>query len=739
MILRPDQKKVFESLMSDEEAKRKGLPYKEKYINEYGVEDYRLYNTDKFSPAADIKRSKGYYIDANKNTAEWEDFWLQELERCLYGYSCGSLRVTGYHYNMLNYTNIEITKGGSEDGEGRATARKMSDFPRFIKAQYDYFWCIEVAEYGINKKHLKQLGMTIRINDDCLGGGLHVVVLKSRQIGWSVIASSMAGRDFAMCLAAGEKRKTFIAAGDSKYLTAADGIMTKVKSILSYYNHETNKLFYQPLANNNKEEMISGTENPHTREIEYSGGIIASRLLKNIEAARGINGYKIYLEEFGSFRDSNAVLSVIRPSVEPGGYVTGNIIAFGTGGEQGPGIEGLEELFYNPKKRNFLRVDNSHYEDDLESTGIFIPIQEAAFRFLDEWGNPKRKEALEYFEGRLEAFKEDPEEYQRELAEMPFKPTQAFRRINTNRFDTEKLIMRQEQLKANPVRVMVGDLEYIMDGQKVAGISFKENRHGKIKIVEPPIAIGDSIPNNMYIAGIDGIDMGKDIAATSTEGSDFCMVIKKRYSPLAKEGTSDKYVAWYMDRPNDETEAFEIALKLAVWYNCEINLEKTRIGVRNHFRANKTLGDQSFRFCAPPAGLSTNLGLEVNSKSFGTQATAKTNEYSDNLVKHYIKENCHLIDFPEFIDQALKYDYAKRSKFDLIVAWGMTEILDESYMLEGKQVITKVEKNYQKYGFYTDRRGVRRFGIIGEDQNDPLGLASLSRQQSNNGLKKGYY
>ena len=65
---------------------------------------------------------------------------------------------------------------------------------------------------------------------------------------------------------------------------------------------------------------------------------------------------------------------------------------------------------------------------------------------------------------------------------------------------------------------------------------------------------------NLYVAGIDGIDIGGDESATDTNVSDFCIVIKKRIRGMDEP----KYVAMYKDRPRDVRQAYETAHKLLV-------------------------------------------------------------------------------------------------------------------------------------------------------------------------------
>jgi hypothetical protein len=82
-----------------------------------------------------------------------------------------------------------------------------------------------------------------------------------------------------------------------------------------------------------------------------------------------------------------------------------------------------------------------------------------------------------------------------------------------------------------------------------------------VLVVEPPLTDENGIPfKNLYVAGIDSIDQGKDESATDNDVSDFCIVIKKRIRGL----DDPKYVAMYKGRPRRIREAYEIAHKLLV-------------------------------------------------------------------------------------------------------------------------------------------------------------------------------
>ena len=87
-----------------------------------------------------------------------------------------------------------------------------------------------------------------------------------------------------------------------------------------------------------------------------------------------------------------------------------------------------------------------------------------------------------------------------------------------------------------------------------------ENPNSKLLIVEPPQLDEETGQpyKDLYVAGIDAIDMGSQDYASDYDVSDFCVVIKKRVNGI----NEPKYVAMYMDRPSDIRQAYDIALKL---------------------------------------------------------------------------------------------------------------------------------------------------------------------------------
>ena len=78
---------------------------------------------------------------------------------------------------------------------------------------------------------------------------------------------------------------------------------------------------------------------------------------------------------------------------------------------------------------------------------------------------------------------------------------------------------------------------------------------------------------------------GKEDSAIDSDVSDFCIVIKKRAFGM----DPPKYVAMYKDRPQKIRDAYEIAMKLCVWYNCKAMLEYTKISIQKYFEQYKKI------------------------------------------------------------------------------------------------------------------------------------------------------
>ena len=218
--------------------------------------------------------------------------------------------------------------------------------------------------------------------------------------------------------------------------------------------------------------------------------------------------------------------------------------------------------------------------------------------------------------------------------------------------------------------------------------------------------------NDLYVAGIDGIDIGAAQTSKETrDPSDFCIVIKRRAFGL----NEPQYVAMYKDRPQNIREAYKIAMCMCRYYNCRINIEATRVGMITWARENKCLQ----YFMKRPRATLTDIKYGTT-KQYGTPATKTIIEQQTDLIADYVEDYGHNIWFEDMLVQLNGYNDENKTKFDIIAALGMVELADQE--LSGRQP-TKVDKEveeFQDYGYYINDKGYREFGVIPKKQSNQI-------------------
>lgn len=216
---------------------------------------------------------------------------------------------------------------------------------------------------------------------------------------------------------------------------------------------------------------------------------------------------------------------------------------------------------------------------------------------------------------------------------------------------------------------------------------------------------------NLYIGGIDSIDIGQKDSATQDKNklSDFCIVIKKRVFGMDEP----MYVAMYKDRPRDIREAYENAAKLLTYYNCQAVLESTRTAILTHFRNQKYMHLLMKR---PRSTLSD--VKRGNSKMYGAPASNKVIDHYRELIYDFVLDYSHTIAFKEFVEQLLFYSDEKKKDFDIIAAMGYCELGDEELSSKTPQAREPMGKTFSDVGWYTDSRGYKHYGVIPQTEEE---------------------
>jgi hypothetical protein len=598
-----------------------------------------LTNTQYFREAAiDFERNVqrtgiSRYTLAPRKSKEWWEYWKIQESRCLNGYKVGDTKITGRHYFYLNFTPIKRTVGKGK------TERKIDSFPAFWQIDYDWWWYKEIAWYGVGHAKLKALNLwrdpvrnaldvddrvkLLSLNADLhkipegyildthnneyvykitYGGGKHLSCLKTRRAGFSFKEAADGVYNYNFISGS----KSYFLADKEDYLIK-DGILNKVQADLDWLNkytdgywlknrHRHNTLMHQEAAYvDKKDKQVKGTKSE----------IIGVTIAGDPEKARGKDGLKITCEEAGSFTNLKAALGIIVPSVRAGATITGQISVFGTGGEEGTDIEGLDEIFNDPAAYDMLPFVND-WEDGYESTecGVFIPCYMANPTYIGEDGNTAIEAAIAFDDAEREKKKKakDPKEIDRRMAEFPRTPSEALIRVSVNNFPVAEAkyqlnrVLRDMELqgliKNGQFERQVEGLKFIPQPLNVARPINKyphkkdDDLEGCISILKDPEKDSSgNVPDGLYIINVDPFydDEAED---TTSLGSIYVTKLFNNYTP-----THVMDVAWFNGRPRYLRTFYEAIFNLAEYFNAKVQCELGGggKGVYDYAVANKKL------------------------------------------------------------------------------------------------------------------------------------------------------
>lgn len=304
----------------------------------------KIYNSDKFRQAAIFFKEHGAYTLAPPGTTDYIKYWDEETNRCLYGYVApDGDAISGYNYFYLNYSPImKLSEVEYTDryGNKRTRRERILEFPNFWDYDYYYFNAIEEAETE----------------------GKHLVVLKSRQRGYSFKGASMLVRNYELIPGS----KSFAVASEQKFLIG-DGLLTKAWQIMDFIDKHT--AWSKQRLTSTRMERVSGfkitDEFGKQTEQGYLSSITGITLKNDPERLRGTRGKLVLFEEGGKFPNLETAWRVEQPAVETDdGVAFGLLIAFGTGGTEGCVMAGSK--VYSSDGR-LLNIEDIHMSDGIAS------------------------------------------------------------------------------------------------------------------------------------------------------------------------------------------------------------------------------------------------------------------------------------------------------------------------------------------------------------------------------------
>lgn len=581
-----------------------------------------LENSQFFSQAANVWQDTGMYthLRPNKNpNSDFGKWFLEERRRGWEGLVDPStgMWITGDYYWMLNYCPMHLIVKNSKGLEMRTVRH-----PRFWDGQFLIFHYVYQSRLH----------------------GHHSAYLASRGKGKTSSAASMLDKRYTI----GESEENqkdvqcLVTASDKTKLIGTNQILDVFQDYADF--NAKNAPFASHRLKSSKQEMywemgykLRGSEVEHGSKNSVSG-IISGVNQDKLNGSRGV----LYLiEEAGIFKDLKDLYSMIRPSVEQGTSVFGQIVLYGTSGNEQSDFVDFAEMFYYPDGFNLEPLENvfdKEGQGSKRSTMFYPAYLNYDDTCIDVNGNSNVTKALLAIlmdRYKVKYGSSDINTLTKRISQYPIVPQEAIIRSMGNVFPVTELTDRLNQIDNNPSEyddVYVGEL--IDKGGKVEfnptvdipirNFPTKDNKvTGALEIFEMPQKTKEGdIPSDRYIMSLDPID--SDVANTMSLGS--CFVL---------DTWTDRIVAEYTGRPPFAEDLYELVRKLCLFYNAKCLYESNIKGCFSYFSSRNCthlLADTPTYL--KDKQLITSIGYGNAAK--GVRATVPIIKYGFRLIRDWL-------------------------------------------------------------------------------------------------------
>ena len=504
------------------------------------------------------------------------------------------------------------------------------------------------------------------------------------------------------------------------------GIHSKISKEFRKEGYNNNSIIYRLYINSYNDvlrfkeniPLLCKHKNDNLEKINLQSNIDRTRFPKN---HTGYFKYDNVLEKGKFFKDKTDLTNIRQESIisiENIGeqlvynlntsitntYLGNNFISANTGGTEGASFEGSKKLFYSPDAYNIYSIQNV-YDKNVQSSnkcGFFWGAYMNRHRCYDMiTGEPDVIKALiEIIENRHKIARNasDPAALTQARAEKPITPQEAIMRVEGTMFPVADLADYYNSIKPEEQRFLaqhyVGELIHDQlegikwipnaDLKPIRTKDIDKNKAGAIEIFElPKRDSSGKIQSGRYIGGIDPIDQDEGTSLFSIQIMDML---------------TDRIVAEYTGRYPKAEQCYEIALKLAIYYNAQINYENNLKGLHTYFKHKNAL-----HYLADTPEILKDMDMLKPSMSNpkGTRATKQVNAWGRQLQVSWMlseaytisesdnkKLNLHTIRSLGYLEECIAWN--ADGNFDRVSAMGMLFILRED-RLRQQQSLRKQE------------------------------------------------
>lgn len=515
--------------------------------------DFIFVGTEIFSRVADFYEKHGCYCLEPDDSPNAIKFWQREMDRRVKGVQAycklyikdiptylaaksdaerkallHKVRITGDHYNYLNYGRIERAPNEKErkqlDKEGRFKVNTVEGFPRFWDGDY---WNFKIDE--------------LIANNSC-----NLCKAKARRKGFSYKRGSQA----ANTINANKNVTVTLAADQMDYLTEKGATSYMVKVNLDWYEDKT---YWR--RGYLSENFDKGIELGYKKSKEgqkafgFRSKLLSVAIGKNESAAVGKKAIETDFEEAGKCPNLQKALDVMMSNSESGAMRIGTIRVYGTGGTKGANWEAFSNCFYNPGKNDMLPMENIWDANSRHAVcGFFFPQIWDYEPFIEDGNSLLFASWKDDYDKKRGAEKEkDAGEYNIYIGQRANSPNEAFTNTQENIFHSPELTNHINAIKYDKSNHFYEDGWYILDDGRVRFVTKQE-------CIERAIFGSDRF--HEYIT---------DVPHNSKTDVHGC--IREFYSPIPNDGSLYfiSYDPYRVDKNKEEVSTKNSLASFQVW------------------------------------------------------------------------------------------------------------------------------------------------------------------------------
>lgn len=592
-----------------------------------------------------------YWIELEQGTTEWKDYWQEQIDRCLYGYTSKEhpdIFIEGRYYFVLNFCKAQTKTGWIN--------------PEFRDYQNEYFEFFEDNDFQ----------------------GVNTGMKKARRKGFSFL--SLMGiilYDMIFYTATNDG----IAVGDEETLTS-------MRAMLIAHMEEVDPFFRLQTTVNNKDRIEFGwyekTDESAKPKKKGTGNQLRMELFSsNVELFKGLILRHVLFEEIGKFQKLRQTYAGTKDCFMDGAVQFGTGIFGGTGGDVEKGSADFMYMSMNPDKFN-LRW-------------MFVPATKGLPPFIDNLGRSLEdpvelkvaqevaertgqsvdlilKGAKAWWKEQEEMFKkhQDKTELYQFYQNMPTKVEHIFLTKGSGVFN--QLIIEDRENKIEEVGAFNGwtrgyfkfskgwlEIYKANNGWHHSCIEFIPHRDGPVLIRHYPSRDGrDRFGLDPY---------GQEESVTSDS-------IGVLYGFRLKKSLSDtdghKIVFRFADRPANIKDFHSQAFAALVWYDAQVNLEANMaaefIAYMELMKAESYMKPRGKSFDE-----NHNERKSEAKNKYGFRMTPPVKKIMVNKLSEYLNEYADEIDDPDLLRD---YKFWGSINTDFAIAFGACLMFADEYYAE---------------------------------------------------------